>query len=284
MFAKATKAKAKYRGMLSGPSGSGKTFSALRVATGFGGKIAVIDSERGRAEKYADKFTFDACQLKDYRAETYIELIKAAKSYDVLIIDSLTHQWELMLREKDALAASRFGGNSWAAWSEISPRHQALLEAITTFPGHVIATCRAKVGTEQARDDQSGRIKVVKTGLKPIQRDGIEYEFDVHGFVSQDHLASIEKDNSGLYQDQTIMLTEEHGMAWRGWLSEGSDAPKPETPIDKLNKLIAVKSVNEQTIMGWLAHFKVTQLHEISPENIERIIKKLETQTAVAAA
>lgn len=58
-FEKATKEKAKLRAALFGPSGSGKTFSALRIATGLGRKIAVIDTERGRARKYADIFEFD---------------------------------------------------------------------------------------------------------------------------------------------------------------------------------------------------------------------------------
>ena len=46
-FKKATKKEAKLRCAVFGPSGSGKTFSSLRIATGLGGSIAVIDTARG---------------------------------------------------------------------------------------------------------------------------------------------------------------------------------------------------------------------------------------------
>src|ERR1035437_5127824 len=44
---------------LVGSAGSGKTFSALRLATGIGGKIVLIDTENKRSLKYSKKFTFD---------------------------------------------------------------------------------------------------------------------------------------------------------------------------------------------------------------------------------
>ena len=60
-FKKATKEQAKLRLALFGVSGSGKTYTALRIATGLGGKIAVIDTERNSACKYSDRFDFDVC-------------------------------------------------------------------------------------------------------------------------------------------------------------------------------------------------------------------------------
>ena len=46
-FQKAERKKSKLRLALTGPSGSGKTYGALLVAKGLGGKIAVIDTEKG---------------------------------------------------------------------------------------------------------------------------------------------------------------------------------------------------------------------------------------------
>ncbi len=48
-FQKAIRKKAKLRLALTGPSGSGKTYSALLLAKGIGGRIAVIDTEHGSA-------------------------------------------------------------------------------------------------------------------------------------------------------------------------------------------------------------------------------------------
>ncbi|SDH85517.1 hypothetical protein SAMN04489735_10851, partial [Aneurinibacillus thermoaerophilus] len=55
-FVKATKAKSRARIALCGPSGAGKTYTSLRLASGLGEKVAVIDTERGSASKYADEF------------------------------------------------------------------------------------------------------------------------------------------------------------------------------------------------------------------------------------
>src|SRR5262245_45143039 len=58
-FTRATKLEAKLRLALAAPSGAGKTYTALQLATHLSGPIALIDTERGSASKYADLFTFD---------------------------------------------------------------------------------------------------------------------------------------------------------------------------------------------------------------------------------
>ena len=63
MFKKAERKQAKLRLALSGPSGSGKTTGALLIAKGIGGKIAVLDTERGSASLYADLCDFDVVEL-----------------------------------------------------------------------------------------------------------------------------------------------------------------------------------------------------------------------------
>jgi hypothetical protein len=88
-FQKAVKEQAKLRLALDGLAGSGKTFSALsnRVAisklmreAGHGeGRIAVIDSERGSASLYADKFDFDVCELDSFSPLAYVDKIQEAE-------------------------------------------------------------------------------------------------------------------------------------------------------------------------------------------------------------
>ena len=54
MFQKATRKQAKLKLAVTGPSGSGKTYSALMLAKGIGGKIALIDTENKSASLYAE--------------------------------------------------------------------------------------------------------------------------------------------------------------------------------------------------------------------------------------
>ena len=252
-FEKATKEKAKLRLALFGPSGSGKTYTGLRMASGLGGKIALIDTERGSASKYADRFSFDVLELVKQDIDTYVQAIEAAQAagYDVLIIDSLTHAWQELLEEIDKLAATKFRGNKWSAWSEGTPKQRQLVDAILNFDGHVIATMRTK--TEWLVETSSdGKMKPLRVGLAPQQGKGIEYEFDLLMELTPDHVASVLKDRTGKYQDKIIDKPgEKLGAELADWLSEGaSPKPKPEpepTNGGKREKLIArIKDLAEQ--------------------------------------
>jgi len=232
-FQRATKKAAKLRAAVYGPSGSGKTFSSLRIATGLAdnGRIAVIDTERGSASKYADRFDFDVLDLERHDVDAYVAAIRAASGagYSVLIIDSLSHAWQSLLEQVDKLAKSKYRGNSWSAWSEGTPRHKALIDALLSYPGHVIVTMRSK--TEWATSDAGGgKSKPTKVGLAPEQRAGVEYEFDLLLELSVEHVATVSKDRTGRYQDQIIDRPgEDLGRDLLDWLGSGvAPAPAPE--------------------------------------------------------
>jgi hypothetical protein len=233
-FTKATKEQAKLRLSIFGPSGSGKTYTALRLATGIGGPIALIDTERGSASKYADRFEFDALTLPQNDINTYCTAIAAAgrEGYNVLIIDSLTHGWRELLAEVDRLAKSKYRGNTWSAWSEGTPKQTQLVDALLDFDGHIIATMRTKTEWSIETDDR-GKTKPVRIGLAPEQGKGIEYEFDLLMEISPDHIANVIKDRTGKYQDQVIDKPgEDLGRELAAWLKEGAaptPRPKPDT-------------------------------------------------------
>ena len=202
-FVKASKEKAKARIALVGTAGSGKTLTALTVAhtwitrTGLApeGKIALIDSEHGKASKYAHKFNFDTVIIDSYHPETYIKLIEEAgdHGYDVLIVDSLSHAWAgkggaLQLVDD---AKSRYGDNNYFAWRDVTPLQDRLIEAIIASPCHLIATMRAKA--EYVIENVNGKQKPKKVGMAAVQRDGVEYEFDVTGRMDSEHTLIIER-------------------------------------------------------------------------------------------
>lgn len=240
VFKKATKSQAKLRAAIFGPSGAGKTFSSLRIATGLAGKtgrIAVIDTERGSAAKYADLFGFDVAEPSDKTIESYVETIRQAHGYDVLVIDSLSHAWAELLTEIDRLANAKFRGNTWSAWSEGTPKQRKLVDAILDFPGHVIATMRSK--TEwQSTSDSNGKSRPVRVGLAPEQGKGIEYEFDVLFEISPEHVVHVIKDRSGRFQDKLIEKpSEQFGQELAAWLSDGLPAEAQEV-IDGARRVI----------------------------------------------
>ena len=244
MFKKATKKQAKLRLALFGVSGSGKTYTALRIATGLGGKIAVIDTERHSACKYSDRFDFDVCELEKPTINNMIMTIKEAENYNVLIIDSLTHAWLELLQEVERIAKTKFGGNSWSAWSEGTPKQMSLINALLDFKGHIIVTMRAETNWTTTTNEK-GKVVPVRVGEAPKQGKGIEYEFDMLMQISPEHDALVIKDRTGKFQDECITKPdEEFGKELMNWLNDG-DKVTSKTLMDYANEISAIDTVDE---------------------------------------
>lgn len=199
-FKRATKKAAKLRLALAGPAGSGKTYTALTLAKVLadGGEIAVIDTEHGSASKYADQWGFDVVELDNFSPADYIAAIRAAEQggYACLIIDSLSHEWNGrggILQMVDEAGAQSRGGGSFNAWRFVTPKHDELIQSIVSARMHVICTLRAKMEYVQERNERTGKMEPRAVGMKPIQRDEVEYEFDVYGMLDQENRLVIRK-------------------------------------------------------------------------------------------
>ena len=258
-FVKADRTKTFARIALTGPTNSGKTISAIRIAQGIvrknlslkkikatqddiDSRIAIIDTERGRAKFYADRTEeaystgrflhakFDA----PYSIQRYIELVEEAASVvgeeGVIIVDSLSHAWAYaggLLEVKTDMETKR-GVNSFTAWNQAGQLQNKLVDRILSVNAHLISTLRSKMNYVMEMDDK-GNTKIKQVGLKPIQRDDLEYEFDVTLMLDKEtHHATIIKDTTFLsiktQPDGTIgMLNEKFGEDLIAWLEEGAD-------------------------------------------------------------
>jgi hypothetical protein len=238
MIRKARRSATKMRLLLPGPSGSGKTFGALKIAKGIGGRTVVIDTEQGSSDMYDDLHEFDVVDLSPpFTPERYIECITACEQagYDIIIVDSITHEWNGKggcLELVDEIARAKFKGNTWSAYSEITPRHRAFIDAMLRSKCHIIATARAK--TETAQVDEGGRKRVVKLGMAAETRQGVEFEFDiVLDLVHDGHFATVSKDRTGLFAGDPKPITEDTGRRLAEWLA-GGHAVEPPQPSDDL--------------------------------------------------
>lgn len=263
MFKKATKSQAKLRCAIFGASGSGKTYSALRMAKGLGSKVAFIDTEYYSASKYSDRFEFDVANLTKNNIDSYVNAIQeAAKAhYNIIIIDSLSHAWTELLQEIDKIAKAKYHGNTWSAWSEGTPKQKQLINAILTYPGHVIATMRCK--TEwMTEKTEKGKTRPVRVALSPEQGKGIEYEFDLLLELSSEHIANVIKDRTGKFQDKYIEFPdEEFGKELKEWLNEGEQPVIiTQEQIGALNKLM---SEHEVDFIKFKNYFGIASLHHL---------------------
>jgi len=289
-FKRAVKSQAKARIGLIGPSGSGKTYTALLLAQAMGERIAVIDTEYGSASKYADEFEFDTLELANFHPQNYIDGIKAAgqAGYDVIIIDSLSHAWAgsggaLELVDKGAL---KYSGNRFAAWRDVTPLHNQLIEAMLSSPAHVIATMRSKMEYIQTQDSK-GKTIIRKVGMAPIQRDGMEYEFDIVGDLDIDHNLIISKTRCRALDGVVINKPgKELAETVKAWLSDGE--PLPDKPTEaQTARMMAL--VNELSLDGsFMARLisdeygkgKYNELTQDEAESLNQMLEGMRQQAA----
>jgi energy-coupling factor transporter ATP-binding protein EcfA2 len=228
-FKKATRRAKKLKIGVTGPTGSGKTYGALALGSALvkalGGRIALVDTENGSASLYADRFDFDTLDIDPpYHTKKYIEAIKAAidAGYTVCVVDSITHQWHGeggILQRKDA-ADAKPGANRFANWAPFDKEHEEFKALLLHAPIHLISTMRSKMAYQQAE----GSKKVEKLGLQPIQREGMEYEFDMVFEVAIDHLADVGKDRLGIFDGQRWNLHDPRtGQALIEWLGSAAE-------------------------------------------------------------
>jgi hypothetical protein len=228
-FKPATREASFARIALSGPSGAGKTYTALTLAAALSDRVGIIDTERGSASKYVglNGWQFETVQPVSFAPLALVELlgVAAGAEYGALIVDSFSHYWmgvDGMLEQADRRA---IGNNSFSGWKEVRPEERRMIDALVAFPGHVIVTMRSK--TEYViEENERGKKVPRKVGLKPEQREGIEYEFDVVGDMDHDNNLTVVKSRIHTLAKAVIPLPgEELAVQIRDWLSDGEKVP-----------------------------------------------------------
>jgi hypothetical protein len=210
-------------------------------------KVAVIDSERNRALEYMDRFMFRHFAPQRFDPRDLCSLLARAgeHGYGCIVIDSLSHYWmgsagalEIV---DDAAAGSR--GNSMAGWKAYRPLESRMLNALLGFPGHVIVTMRVKTAYVIEKDEH-GKSVPRKVGLKPDQREGIDYEFSLIGEMDRDHVMTVTKSTCPALVDQTIRNPgADVAMALKTWMSGGIQLPDALEYRDDI-----LKAENEQAL------------------------------------
>ncbi len=268
MFKKAEKQKLKLRLAIDGPSGSGKTWGALTIAQAIGGPIAVIDTEHGSASLYSDRFEFDVMEIRhDFAPEKYIQGIKAAEQagYSVLIIDSLSHEWE---GPGGCLDLQNKLGGRYTDWAKVTPRHDALVQTILGSSLHIICTMRTKA-EYIIEKNQNGKDAPRKVGTAPKQRDGLEYEFTAVFNLNQQHMASVSKDRTSLFDGRDFMLDDGVGKALIEWLETGAES----TPEPDYSEALKQAKTMQELVTAWSVVPKTKQ-RELAPikEEMKQIL------------
>jgi len=147
---------------------------------------------------------------------------------------------------------SKTGGHGMNAWRDVSGDEQEFWEAILASPAHLFCTMRSKsayVLTPQT--DRGGNTKVMpkKVGMKPIQREGFEFEFTIGLELDlATHKATAFKDRTELFKENSVVLTEEWGARLGHWLYSGADSTMLAPDIKPLEHMYATAGRLERDI------------------------------------
>ncbi|MGH1385117.1 AAA family ATPase [Kordia sp.] len=233
---------------LSGASGFGKSYSALLLAYGITNdwsKIAVIDTENGSASLYSHLGNYNVLPLiQPFSPERYIKAIKTCENADnieVIIIDSITHEWN---GKGGCLQIHEQLGGRFQDWAKLTPRHQAFLDAILNSKCHVITTVRKKMDYSMDKDS-SGKTKVIKHGLKDITREGYSYELTVDfELINDNHLAKASKDRTGLFTNKPeFVINASTGKKLLAWCNEGISIERIRKEIESCSSIDGLKHI-----------------------------------------
>lgn len=289
---KAERKKAKLRLGISAPSGAGKTYSSLLIAYGITGdweKVGLIDTENGSGDLYAHLGSYSIIPIEvPFTPDKYIQAIKLFEEngFECIIIDSLSHAWAGEGGVLEIVDAAMSGQkNKFTAWREVTPMHNALVNAMLQSKCHIIATMRAK--TEYIlEEDEKGKKVPKKVGLAPIQRDGMEYEFTVMLDLSHQHIASATKDRTGLLDGQYFKPSVETGQKLLEWLEQGIDPDKQrldllETARQKWNECAGKD--DDEGFRQWIEKRKKTE-ETITIAELQSLINALDERLTKKAS
>ena len=237
---------AKIRIAMQGSAGSGKTYSSLLLAKGLTGgdysKIAIIDTEHRSADLYAHLGKYNVVSMEaPFSPERYIEAIELCEKagMDVIILDSISHCWDYLLD-----VHANMQGNSFIAWSKITPRQNKFVHKILNSSAHIIATMRVK--QDYVLSQKNGKMIPEKVGLKAIQRNDLDFEFTIVFDIDQAHKAKVTKDRTGLFVSMPqFLIGPTTGIKIREWCCQNIRERRKEISIEiaKCTSLEALRHV-----------------------------------------
>lgn len=241
-----------------GPPGGGKTLSSLRVAKGIqsvrGGDIVLLDTEGGRARKYADDIPFQIVEIGGSpRSTDFLEAIRAQLPANpaAIVVDSMSDEHESYLEWHDEMVP-KMGNNEWAAWAKPKAARKQLISGILKIKTPLLFTFRAREKTKQETVD--GKKKVVNIGWQPVAPLEIVHTLDLTCILPPraDGVPVWHSDKVGEdfiiklpnylkpFIDEGSPLSEEMGAAFARWAKgqspsvsgDAGAAPSKETPSE----------------------------------------------------
>jgi hypothetical protein len=258
-----------------GTSGCGKTYSALLLARGIvgkDGKIAVIDTENGRAKFYADvSAPWMHLDLEPpFTPDKYSAAFKFCEEQgvDIIIVDSMSHVWE---GEGGVLdKAEEVGGAGLRKWGVAKMPYKRMMNNLIRSRLPVIFCLRAKEDIQQVGGGKGAKIE--KNGFKPIAEKNFVYEMTVDLHLTKDGAYDLETSKTipttlrpSIPADG--ILGEEMGAAIAEWCGAGAEPDEEYLKLKRDGENAATEGVD--SYKKWIASLSAAQKPKVKNHHPE---------------
>lgn len=303
---KAQRLQLKARIGLTGSTNTGKTYTALVIAAGLlksegcvlpngdpdWNKVVVIDTERKRALFYANNGRFGEFMHIDfeppYSPQDYVEAVKYAESLGakVCIIDSLSHAWSgtggvleiVNERTANSRTKNQFS-EGWGGKDGGTALQNDMINNILSCGMHTICTFRQKMEYIQEKDEATGKTIIRKVGVKPTQRDDLEYEFDLTLKLNNDHTAEIIKNTIefiGKNEEIIPVITEDFGKVLGDYLNNGASVEEHEAQLREnyTNEIKTMADKHPALYDYYSIKYEDRKLDDLSLTELKQVIKE----------
>lgn len=242
---------------IAGPSGSGKTYTALKIARGMVDKpseIGFLDTENKRGSLYADILDgpfLIADLYPPFSPRRYSEAIKEFQEagVKVLVIDSVSHEWEGEGGCDDIANAPLQAGKKMANWIGAKREHKSFMNVLLQCNMNIICCLRAREKT-----DFKDPNKPVSLGIQPICEKNFMFEMTASILMEdegkkQTHI-KVPAFLKPIFGSGTGYLGEEVGKKILEWLDTG-EKEDPEITRLKSEMLMACEFGMAGVIAIW---------------------------------
>lgn len=221
---------------IAGISGSGKTYTALQLAYGLANgdakKVGLLDTENRRGSLYSDVLKNKAGQVQrfligdlhaPFSPQRYIDAILEfqAAGVEVLVIDSVSHEWNGLGGVLDIVDSKE---KSIHGWKAAKPEHKRFMNVLLQSDMHIIVCIRASNKTDW-KDPKNPK----SLGIMPVQQEEFMFEMTASmmmwdGGKSRDMMKCPE-DLVAIFGTAggsiSGYLTPKHGLQLRQWVDGG---------------------------------------------------------------
>ena len=228
---------------LAGISGSGKTRSALELAYGLANynaeKVGFLDTENRRGSLYADVLRDAGGVVQQFwigdleppfSPQRYIDAILEFQraGVEVLVIDSISHEWEGQGGCEEIAEQNKLRGQS--NWAMAKREHKRFMNALLQSDMHIICCIRAREKIKQQKDS-NGKVEIIPLGIMPVTEKNVMFEMTASLMMweagrSQDVMKCPEELMPILGRGKGY-LTPGDGQALRNWV-DGAAQLDPE--------------------------------------------------------